>query len=179
VPKEAIPVEKMTAQHSERGVDTTYRPPRPTAPDATTAAEKSTITIPVATKETIARTPVWPPVDKGPADAQKTTEPKTRNVSAVASAGVPPERNASPSLNDAMEKRILSDLRRAFNVNDRFRNRRELFRGNEEVMNKVIAILNNKESYKDSIQFLEEKLHWDFSNPTVKDFIKVLEIRFL
>ncbi|MDR1524497.1 MAG: hypothetical protein LBS79_04430 [Tannerella sp.] len=165
--------ERMAAQNPERGVSATFRPSRPTVSEA----EKSTITIPTTAKENAAWTPVWPPAGKGMAGVQKTAEPQTQNVSA--SAGVPPERSAAPSLNDAIEKRILSDLRRAFNVNDRFRYRRELFGGNEEIMNKVIVILNSKESYKDSIRFLEEKLHWDFSNPIVKDFIKVLEIRFL
>ena len=87
--------------------------------------------------------------------------------------------NGSKSLNDAIEKNKLSDLRKAFSLNDRFRYRKELFAGNEELMNKVITILNNKTSLKDSMMFLEEKLHWDFSNPIVKDFVKVLELRFL
>lgn len=84
-----------------------------------------------------------------------------------------------PSLNDLIEKHKLSDLRKAFSLNDRFHYRRELFGGNEEAMNKVIHILNNKDSFKESVLFLEEKLHWDFSNPTVKDFVKKLELRFL
>jgi hypothetical protein len=77
------------------------------------------------------------------------------------------------------EKRNLTDLRKAFSLNDRFRYRKELFGGNEELMYKVIASLNNKESFKDSIEFIEEKLHWDFSDPIVKEFVKVLELRFL
>ena len=83
------------------------------------------------------------------------------------------------SVNDMIDKKKLSDLRKAFSLNDRFLYRRELFGGNEEAMNKVITILNNKESYKESVEFLEEKLHWNFSNPTVKSFVKILEIRFL
>jgi hypothetical protein len=92
---------------------------------------------------------------------------------------IPAEDSRPPSVNDVIEKRILSDLRTAFSLNDHFRYRRELFRGNDDMMNKVISVLNSKESYDDSIRFLEEKLHWDFSHPAVKDFIKVLEIRFL
>jgi|GEM_PF-45627 len=87
--------------------------------------------------------------------------------------------NGNKSLNDTIEKNKLADLRKAFSLNDRFRYRKELFAGNEEVMNKVITILNNKTSFKDSMTFLEEKLHWDFSNPTIKDFVKVIELRFL
>ena len=89
------------------------------------------------------------------------------------------ESKTHQSLNDAIEKKKLSDLRKAFSLNDRFLYRRELFGGNEESMSKVIAVLNSKESLKDSISFLDEKLHWDFSNPTVKNFVKILELRFL
>ena len=83
-----------------------------------------------------------------------------------------------PTVNDAIEKKKLTDLRKAFSINDRFRYRKELFKGNEDTMNKVISILNTKQTFKESIQFLE-KLHWDFSDPVVKDFTKILEIRFL
>ena len=87
--------------------------------------------------------------------------------------------NAPRSVNDLIEKKKLSDLRKAFSLNDRFLYRRELFGGSEDAMNKVIAILNNKATFTESVDFLEEKLHWDFSNPTVKNFVKILEIRFL
>ncbi|MDR1116070.1 MAG: hypothetical protein LBL33_08010 [Tannerella sp.] len=177
MPKDLAPAGtgKVTEQASpERGVSGIVRPPRPSAAESAKTTEKSTITIPVNSK---GNAPVWPPlVGKELTGAPKAPESKIQNIPA---AGIPPEGSAPPSLNDTMERRVLSDLRKAFNVNDRFRYRRELFRGNEEVMNRVISILNNMESYKDSILFLEEKLHWDFSNPVVKDFIKVLEIRFL
>ncbi len=91
----------------------------------------------------------------------------------------PAEANAPQSLNEAIEKKKLADLRKAFSLNDRFRYRKELFGGSEEAMSKVITILNNKESFKECAVFLEQKLHWDFSDPTVKDFIKILELRFL
>jgi hypothetical protein len=141
------------------------RPPRP-APK-----EKSTITLPETPVEKTIRTPLRPAAPEI-AGTDKAPEAKRSN-------GIPAEGSAPPSVNDVMEKRKLSDLRKAFSLNDRFRYRRELFGGNEEIMNKVITTLNNKTSYKDSMLFLEEKLHWDFTDPTVKDFIKVLEIRFL
>jgi hypothetical protein len=172
------PVTKII-EDSAAEFSTARRPARPMPnplPVSETArtTEKSTITIPVTNRENLLHTS-GSPVPKNPAERNKIPEAKYRN----ASNGIPTEGNFPPSVNDAIEKRMLSDLRRAFSLNDRFRYRHELFRDNEEVMNKVISILNNKESYKESIQFLEEKLHWDFSNPTVKDFIKVLELRFL
>ena len=85
----------------------------------------------------------------------------------------------SPTINEVIEKKKMSDLRKAFNLNERYRYRKDLFGGSEEAMNKVITILNNRQSLDECIQFLEQKLHWDFNDPTVKDFIKILEMRFL
>ncbi|MDR0698859.1 MAG: hypothetical protein LBG28_06550 [Tannerella sp.] len=129
--------------------------------------------------------PIPPPPPSPPpvSETAKTTEKST--ITRPVRSGEnpvhksPTEAPPLPSINEAIEKRSLSDLRRAFRLNDRFRYRRELFGEDEEIMNKVISILNEKVSYKDSLRFLDEKLHWDFSNPTVKDFIKILEMRFL
>jgi hypothetical protein len=82
-------------------------------------------------------------------------------------------------LNDAVKKNKLSDLRKAFSLNDRFLYQRKLFEGRQDVMDKVISDINSHRSLKESLSYLEEKLHWDFSDPTVNDFIKKLEIRFL
>ena len=88
------------------------------------------------------------------------------------------EPHGQSTLNDVLEKKNLSDLRKAFSLNDHFRYRKELFNGSEETMNKVISTLNNHQSLKESITFLEQKLRWDFEDPTVIDFINKLELRF-
>ena len=58
---------------------------------------------------------------------------------------------SSISLNDILEKKNLSDFRKAFSLNDRFRFRRELFGGNEEKMNKAILLSEKQKT----------NLHWD------------------
>ena len=83
------------------------------------------------------------------------------------------------SLNDLLEKRHLSDLRKAFNLNDRFRFLRELFEGDTDKMNKAITDLNGISSYEESISYLTNVLKWDLEEIPVADFIKVLEKRFL
>ncbi|MDO4756514.1 MAG: hypothetical protein Q4A54_09230 [Parabacteroides sp.] len=82
-------------------------------------------------------------------------------------------------LNDILEKNNLSDFRKAFSLNDRFRFRRELFGGDEERMNKAIQDLNNLHSFEDSICYLNEELKWNVEDEAVADFIKLLEKRFL
>lgn len=82
-------------------------------------------------------------------------------------------------LSDLLEKKNLSDFRKAFSLNDRFRFRRELFGGNEEKMNKAIADLNDLHSYEDSVAYLNNELKWNIEDEAVADFIKLLEKRFL
>ena len=85
----------------------------------------------------------------------------------------------SISLNDILEKKNLSDFRKAFSLNDRFRFRRELFGGNEEKMNKAISDLNDLSSYEESVTYLNKVLNWNIEDASVADFIKLLEKRFL
>lgn len=82
-------------------------------------------------------------------------------------------------LNDLLEKKNLSDFRKAFSLNDRFRFRRELFGGDESRMNKAISDLNELHSYEDSITYLNHELKWNIEDEAVADFIKLLEKRFL
>ena len=82
-------------------------------------------------------------------------------------------------LNDILEKKNLSDFRKAFSLNDRFRFRRELFGGDEVRMNKAINDLNEIHSYEDSITYLNNELKWNIEDEAVADFIKLLEKRFL
>jgi hypothetical protein len=89
-----------------------------------------------------------------------------------------PEEKPSISLNDALEKKKLSDFRKAFSLNDRFYFRKELFGGDEAKMNKVIADLNDIHSYEESLQYLNDKQNWDAENTTVAAFLKLLEKRF-
>ena len=89
------------------------------------------------------------------------------------------EANQHPTIKDAIDKKKVADIRKAFSLNDRFLYRKELFGGSEEAMNKVVTILNNRQSLDESIQFLEQKLHWNLNDPIVKDFVKKLEMRFL
>lgn len=101
-------------------------------------------------------------------------QPKTESVTSTAST----ERSGL-FLNDLLEKRQLSDFRKALSLNDRFRFRRELFGGDEERMNKAMNDLNNLHSYEDSISYLNNELKWNIEDEAVTDFIKLLEKRFL
>ncbi len=82
-------------------------------------------------------------------------------------------------LNDLLEKKNLSDFRKAFSLNDRFRFRRELFGGDEARMSKAINDLNDLHTYEESVAYLNNELKWNMEDEAVADFIKLLEKRFL
>lgn len=82
-------------------------------------------------------------------------------------------------LSDILEKKSLSDFRKAFSLNDRFRFRRELFGGDESKMNKALTDLNNVQTLEDSVKYLINVLNWNVEDEAVADFIKLLEKRFL
>lgn len=82
------------------------------------------------------------------------------------------------SFNEILERQNLSDFRKAFSLNDRFRFRRELFGGDEEKMNKAITELNDIHSYEESVTYLNNVLQWNVEDVSVADFIKLLEKRF-
>ena len=90
------------------------------------------------------------------------------------------EPNSSPqasSLADVLERKQLTDLRKAFSLNDRFRYRKELFDGDEARMNAVLDDLNRLDSHDKILEYIHEILDDKKDNPALADFIKLLEKR--
>ena len=122
-------------------------------------------------KQEVVETPTLP-VEETPKETPVRKEVDPAPVIPVAAKG-------NVSLNDLLEKKNLSDFRKAFSLNDRFRFRRDLFHGNEEQMNQVIADLNQIDSLDEALRFIDTNLSWDMNNETVADFIKLLEKRYI
>ncbi len=149
-------------------VQTAQEPPviatDPIKDEAETEVEEQEVTQ-IAPEEVIEEVPH----EKTPVEAPVAVQPEPV---------MPPERPGL-FLNDLLEKKNLSDFRKAFSLNDRFRFRRELFGGDEARMNKAINDLNDLHSYEDSVTYLNNELKWNIEDEAVADFIKLLEKRFL
>lgn len=109
-------------------------------------------------------------VQKIPADNQPIIAPATTVSDKIASQNI--------SFNEILEKKNLSDFRKAFSLNDRFYFRRELFAGDETRMNRVISELNEIHTYENSVTYLDQELKWNIEDKAVSDFVKLLEKRF-
>lgn len=129
---------------------------------------------------------VIPPMGK-PAPAEEMLQnvtPKAKEVEAVkplAEEMQTPvaEKSCTRLLHDVLGKQNLADFRKAFSLNDRFRFRRELFHGDETLMNQVIMDLNQTVSLQEAMDYIKKHLSWDFKEEAVADFMKLLEKRYV
>ena len=116
------------------------------------------------------------PVSAAPTPAAEEAKPAVSHKEVPAEpAMAKPQPN---SLNDLLERQHLSDFRKAFSLNDRFRFRRELFSGSETLMNQVIADLNEIKSYEESIAYINKVLHGSVEEEAMADFLQLIEKRF-
>jgi len=77
-----------------------------------------------------------------------------------------------------VESRFIQNLRKAINLNDRYRYQRELFGGNAELMNSVIDKLDAMSSLEEAMAYIRKEFVWDAESETVMDFYSLLESRF-
>ena len=89
------------------------------------------------------------------------------------------EQKTEASLNDAIERTKLTDLRKAFTLNDRFYFCRELFDRDEARMNEMLDVLNEARTYRQSLELLRKRVRWDFESEAAVDFLKFIERRFV
>lgn len=110
-----------------------------------------------------------------------TGKPSERLAESIAIQAVPGvfiTEKPAVSLNEILEKRQLSDFRKALSLNDRFRFRRELFGGDETRMNETLGKMNEMSSYEEALDYLHNELNWNIEDAAVADFLQLLEKRF-
>lgn len=89
------------------------------------------------------------------------------------------EKPGTPSLNDVIQTPpSLLDLKRGISLNDRFLFQRELFHNNREEMNNIMISLNAFERYEKAEDYLKETMEWNFDEPVVQDFLRIIRKGF-
>lgn len=79
---------------------------------------------------------------------------------------------------ETLEKKLITDLRKAISLNDRFRFQRELFAGNVENLNRTLDELNKLSGYEEAISYIENNFQWDIKSDAAKEFIILIKRRF-
>ena len=74
--------------------------------------------------------------------------------------------------------KLAAGLRHSISLNDSFRFSRELFKGDTDLMNRVIEQISVMGSYKTAVAFLSSKVEIDEENEAVVDFLELLKKHF-
>ena len=82
------------------------------------------------------------------------------------------------TLDEALQRNMSRDLRKAFSLNDRFRYRRELFANNDVEMNDTLNLVETTHSFSEAEDFFYGDLEWDKEAPEVIDFMNVIRNHF-
>ena len=82
------------------------------------------------------------------------------------------------TLDEALQRSMSRDLRKAVSLNDRFRYRRELFGNSDVEMNDTLNLVETMHSYSEAEEFFYGDLEWDSESPEVKDFMAVIRNHF-
>ena len=88
------------------------------------------------------------------------------------------EEESALTLDEALQRSMSRDLRKAFSLNDRFRYRRELFGNSDVEMNDTLNLVETMHSYSEAEEFFYGDLEWDSESPEVKDFMAVIRNHF-
>jgi hypothetical protein len=90
--------------------------------------------------------------------------------------------NQAATLGEMAGRSRLSDLRKAFGINERFLYANELFNGDMSAFTRAIEELNHVDSLEDAVQLLEGHLasryRWDEESETVMAFKSTVSRRF-
>lgn len=89
------------------------------------------------------------------------------------------ENAATTTLNDAIQAPpAVLDLKRGISLNDLFLFQRELFNNDRHGMNNVMIKLNILDNYVSAEAYLRKSMQWNFNDPVVKDFLRVIKRGF-
>lgn len=110
-------------------------------------------------------------------EPQSKPEPVPSPTPAPQPIETPVVEKTTASLADVFERQQLSDFRKAFSLNDRFRYQKELFDGDEARMNAAIDDLNRLSTHAEVLDYIHRTLEEKKDNPALADFIKLLEKR--
>lgn len=77
-----------------------------------------------------------------------------------------------------LESRFVTDLRKALNINDRFRYQKELFGGDMSLLNKTVDVLDAMSSFDEAAEYVSENFNWDTNEGAALEFMELLEARF-
>lgn len=84
---------------------------------------------------------------------------------------------AQPQLK-LVDARLIVDLQKAIGINDRFRFKNDLFKGDAQLMSDTFDFLNNVDTFEDAMSYIRSHFDWSETNDTVIYFFDLLHRRY-
>lgn len=156
--------------------------------DSVEVSETSDLTSPVAEEAVVKEAVVEeeteiiesvnePVVLQSPETTQETTVTEYAPVVEEEPAAMTKKEESRPTVLGESIK-LAAGLRHSISLNDSFRFSRELFRGDTDLMNRVIEQISVMSSYKTAVAFLSSKVEIDEEKEAVVDFLELLKKYF-
>lgn len=139
--------------------------PVPSQPEVAPVVVQPVVETPVEVKETEERPEETPAV---------TVEIKETVKPAEAATEVEP----ALTLEEKLARQRAKDLSRAFTLNDKFRFRRELFRGSQEELDDAINVISQMTTVAEAEEYVYDDLCLDPANEDVKAFMDIIVKHF-
>ena len=101
--------------------------------------------------------------------ADKFQQTEARNESMAKSTG---------DISQKLQKRPISDIKKAIGINDKFYFIKELFHGSSKQYELTINDLNDKASYEHALSYLNENFDWNFDEDPASRFLAIIQRKF-
>lgn len=82
------------------------------------------------------------------------------------------------TLDEKLARDRAADISKAFTINDKFRFRRELFRGSDEEFKETLDVIASMSSMDEAEEYFYNDLCWDADNEDVKEFMAIVAKHF-
>lgn len=86
---------------------------------------------------------------------------------------------AFSSIGTKIEQSPITDIKRAINLNDRFRFQRELFNGDNQLFNNTLQAINELNNIDEAQELISSTFNWNYEEAITQEFIQLIHRRFI
>ena len=143
-------------------------------------AQVETIVETAVSEPVIAPEPAIEPIAEEPETTPSADEAiaKTAVEEERADADVRPAPDMSITLDEKLARERAQDIFKAFTLNDKFRFRRELFRGSQAEFDDALNIISQMSTIEEAEEYIYDDLCWNRDNEDVKAFMDIVTKHF-
>lgn len=112
------------------------------------------------------------------APMQETAQKSAPDLAPAAPPTIGDTAPAPERLDEKLTRASAADISKAFTLNDRFRFRRDLFRGSDADFKDTLDIISRMNSMEEAEEYFYNDLCWEPTDPDVKEFMEIVGRHF-